>query len=248
MKYLLLLPLLLSQLSYAQLSPEPIPSVKKLPVNYPSTWLFAHDANFYSLVTGRVIIVDVAADTQEYKGAISAAQFGTFVSSSVHNELYVGESFYSRGTTGDRTDVVSIYEKETLNKIDEIILPNNNRAQIVTNKYAFRLINDDRFLLVFGFTPASSVIVVDTQKRKVINEIGIPGCSMIYPTAKLGFSSLCADGSLLSVTLDETGQLRSKKNVPPFFDVDKDPLFDKPVYANNKAYFASYSGMIYPII
>jgi hypothetical protein len=42
---------------------------KTLPINYPSTWLFAHDANFYSLLTGKIIIVDVAADTEEFKGA-----------------------------------------------------------------------------------------------------------------------------------------------------------------------------------
>jgi methylamine dehydrogenase heavy chain len=247
LKYILIFAFLLSTSAHAELKPEPIPVFEKLPTEYPSSWLYAHDANFYSLVTGRIIIVDVAADTKEYKGSIGAAQFGAFISAKNSNRLYVAESFYSRGTTGVKTDVVSIYEKETLNKVGEVILPNNKRAQIVTNKNVLRLVNNDRFLLVFSFTPASSVIVVDTQEQKVLGEIATPGCSMIYPTDRLAFSSLCADGSMLSIHIDEKGLEKSRTMIPPFFDVDKDPLFDKPIYTDEKIYFASYLGKMHPV-
>ena len=100
--------MLLSFSLLAELSPEPIPNVEILPKDYPDSWIFAHDANFASLLTGQLVILDVAADTKEYKGSLDASQFGTFIQSATREELYVGETFYSRGTRGDRTDVVTI--------------------------------------------------------------------------------------------------------------------------------------------
>lgn len=209
--------------------------------------MFALDANFYALIAGRVIIVDTAADTHEYKGAIGAAQFATFIDSSVRSELYVSETFYSRGTTGKRTDVVTIYDKSTLNKIDEVILPSSNRGLLVTNKFAMQLVDDDRYLLVFNFTPASSVSVIDIKARAVLNEIAIPGCSLIYPTGARGFSSLCGNGSMLSVQFDEQGQQTSTHITEPFFSVGDDPVFDKPTFIGDVAYFVSYKSVIYPV-
>ena len=112
----------------AELSPEPIPNVAVLPSDYPDNWIFAHDVNFASLLTGQVVVLDIAADTKEYKGSLDASQFGTFIQSAKRDELYVGETFYSRGTRGDRTDVVTIYDKATLKRIDEIVLPGGKRA------------------------------------------------------------------------------------------------------------------------
>ena len=233
--------------AFAELPVEKIPNVQKLPQDYPSTWIFAHDANFTSLVAGKVAIIDVAADSHEYKGAVGAAQFGTFVESSTRPELYVGETFYSRGTTGERTDVVTIYDKETLDKQAEIVLPNNNRGLFVTNKFAMRLVDNDRYLLVFNYTPASSVSVIDVHSRRLLGEIATPGCSMIYPTGERGFSSLCGDGSMLSIQFNEDGQETDRLSTPPFFDADQDPVFDKPTYVDSIAYFVSYLGRVYPV-
>lgn len=231
----------------ADLPPESTPNVKTLPSDYPSSWVFSQDVNFSSLVAGKVILVDVSADSKEYKGAVDAAQMAAFVESKRLPELYVAETFYSRGTAGIRTDVVSIYDKSTLNKIDEIILPNNNRALIVVNKYLMRLIDNDKFLLIYNFTPATSVTVVDIKKRMIVDEIASPGCSMVYPVGKRGFASLCGDGSMFVVQLDRQGKQQKKTTVPSFFSVDDDPVFDKPVYINKTAYFISYKGMVHPV-
>ena len=75
--------LCLAVMARAEIAPEPIPSVATLPKTYPDTWLFAHDANFHSLIAGKVVIVDVAADTQEVKGMIDAAQMATFAEAAV---------------------------------------------------------------------------------------------------------------------------------------------------------------------
>jgi len=189
----------------------------------------------------------VAADSREYKGAIGAAQFATFAESSVRSELYVGETFYSRGTVGERTDVVTIYDKSSLDKIGEVVLPGGKRGQFVTNKYGMQLIGGDRYLLVFNFTPGSSVTIVDIEARQVLNEIKIPGCSMVYPGGPRGFSSLCSDGSMLSVQFDEQGKELARHAIEPFFDVDDDPVFDKPAYIDEVAYFVSYKGRVYPV-
>lgn len=239
--------MLLSVAASAELSPEKIPNVATLPADYPASWVFAHDTNFYSLLTGKVVIVDVAADSHEYKGAIDAAQFATFVESSTRSELYVAESFYARGTRGERTDAVTIYDKATLKRIGEIILPGKKRAQIVTNKFATQLIDNDNYLLVFNFTPASSVTVIDIDKRTVLNEIPMPGCSMIYPTGERGFTSLCGDGSLLTVQLDSRGAVSKQEKLSAAFNIDDDPLFDKPAYIDETAYFPSFNGAMQPI-
>ena len=233
-----------SQLALAELPAEQIPNTETLPAEYPDTWVFAHDANFASLLTGRVVILDVAAETREYKGALDAAQFATFIESSERSELYVAETFYSRGTRGERTDAVTIYDKASLKVIDEIILPGGKRAQIVTNKFALRLIDDDKFLLVFNFTPASTVTVIDIGSRAILNEIAVPGCSMIYPSGKRGFSTLCGDGALQSFELDKKGKVAAQHRLDKLFDIDADPLFDKPVYIGNTAYFPSFLGDI----
>ncbi len=239
--------MLLSFSLLAELSPEPIPNVEILPKDYPDSWIFAHDANFASLLTGQLVILDVAADTKEYKGSLDASQFGTFIQSSTREELYVGETFYSRGTRGDRTDVVTIYDKSSLNRIGEVVLPGEKRAQIVVNKYAMQLIDNDEYLLVLNFTPAISVTVIDIAKREVLNEVPIGGCNMIYPSGKRGFSSLCGDGTIMSISLDEKGQVIDRTRSEPFFNADDDPLFDKPMYLENIAYFPSFKGDIQPI-
>ena len=231
----------------AELSPEPIPNVEVLPSDYPDNWIFAHDVNFASLLTGQVVVLDIAADTKEYKGSLDASQFGTFVQSAKRDELYVGETFYSRGTRGDRTDVVTIYDKATLKRIDEIVLPGGKRAQIVINKFAMQLIDEDRYLLVLNFTPAISVTVIDIEKREVLSEIPIGGCNMIYPSGKRGFSSLCGDGTLMSVSLDKQGNIVDRTRSDVFFNPDEDPIFDKPVYLDETAFFPSFEGKMQPI-
>jgi len=103
--------------SHAELPAEPIPNIAAISPDYPDSLIFVHDANFDALIAGRVILVDVAPETHNYKGALDAAQFPSFTESAVRSELYVAETFYSRGTRGVRTDVVTIYDKEHLQPI-----------------------------------------------------------------------------------------------------------------------------------
>ena len=231
----------------AELPAEAIPNVATLEPDYPESLIFAHDANFRALIGGRVVLVDVARKTRNYMGALDAAQFASFTESSARSELYVAETHYSRSTRGHRTDVLSIYDRATLAQTGEIILPGGKRAQVVSNRYTIQLVDGDRYLFLFNFTPAASVLMIDLEKRGILSETPIPGCGLIYPTGKRGFSSLCSNGSMFSAQFDEDGTVASRQKLPSFFNVDDDPLFDKPVFIGNTAYFPTFKGRIQPV-
>lgn len=234
-------------LARAELPAEPIPKVGTLKPDYPNSLVFVHDANFKALIAGKVALVDVAPDNHNYKGAVDASQFASFTESSTRGELYVAETHYSRGTRGERTDVISIYDRETLVQTGEILLPGGKRGQVVANRYTLQLIDEDRFLLLFNFTPAASVQIINMATREIIGETQIPGCSLIYPTGKRGFSSLCSNGSMLSVQFNEDGSVAGQERLKSFFNVDEDPLFDKPVFIDKTAYFPTFHGQIQTI-
>ena len=230
--------------AHAELPAEPVPNVAVLSPDYPDSLIFAHDANFEALVAGRIVLVDVAADNRHYKGALDAAQFAGFTESGLRGELYVAETHYSRTTRGERTDVLSIYDRKTLSLTGELILPGGKRGQVVSNRYTTQLIDEDRFLLVFNFTPAASVWLIDLDQRRIVAEIETPGCGLAYPTGRRGFSALCSNGSMYSVQVDEQGQILEEAKMSPFFNVDQDPLFDKPVFIGDTAWFPSFTGHV----
>lgn len=236
----------------AQDFPEPlpvedIPRVETLPEIYPDTWIFAHDANFFSLLDGKVVVLDVAAATREYKGMIGAAQFASFLPATTRPELYVAETFYSRGTRGTRTDVVTIYDKASLAPVGEVLLPDGKRGLVVSMKPSFQFTDGERLGLLFNFTPAASVSVIDFTAREVIGEVDIPGCSLIYPTGKRGFSSLCGNGTMVSFKIDAEGQASDQTVSQKFNDLDNDPLFMKTARIGDMTYFVSFKGQVQPV-
>jgi methylamine dehydrogenase heavy chain len=225
---------------------ETIPASAALPSTYPASWMLVHDFNFVSILDGRAAIVDVMAADTNLKGQIPVAQFGTVIASTKRPDIYTGDTFYSRLTRGERTDVVTIWDKATLAPKGEIPLPGNKRGQMVTIKNSFQLVNDEKWLLVFGFTPGASVYVVDLEARKVINEVSIPGCSMMYPTGQRSFSTLCADGTLSTITLDAAGQATTTVTSPkPVNDLDQDPMFMMPAMVGRTAWFATFKGQLH---
>ncbi len=236
-----------SGLAVAELQPETIGKIEKLPVPYPPHWIIAHDAAFFHMLEGKMIVLDALAKTlpEQYKGMFNSSNIGAFAQATVRPEMYVAEVFYSRGSRGTRTDVLTIYDKETLGPIGEIELP-DKRALILPEKYAMQLIDQERLLLVFNFTPATSVSVVDIVARKLVGEIDISGCALVYPSGG-GFSSLCSDGSMLSVQLDSSGQETGRQRSEPFFDVNDAPLFEKPAIIGGIAYFPSFQGEMHPV-
>jgi methylamine dehydrogenase heavy chain len=231
----------------AELPVEPTPAVGVLPAHYPPGYVFLVDPNFFGIESGKVVIADVAAETQHHKGSISAAQFGFFAAGKARPELYVVETFYSRGQRGERTDVLTIYDKATLSVKGEVVLPGGKRAQTLTEAGAFQLSADERFAFVYNFTPAASVTVVDLVNRRVVSEVDIPGCVHAFALRPTGFASLCGNGGVASTKLDASGRFVSQTMSAPFTDIDNDPMFTRPAIIDNVAYFPTYAGKIQPI-
>jgi len=230
----------------ADLPIETIPSSQTLPKDYPNTWVFAYDFNFYSILDGKILVVDVAADNRNFKGILGASGFASFQYARSRHELYSAQSFYSRGTYGERTDTVVITDPASLLPVGEIIIP-TKREQIVTQKNTFQLTDGERMGLVMNFTPAASVTAIDLVKRKVLGEIAIPGCNFIFPTGKRGFSTLCNDGTLASYALSETGNVTASSRSKAFIDIDTDPIFAKNAVIGGITYFPSFHGRVQPV-
>ena len=221
-----------------------MPSVAMLPAQYPDSWISVQDLFFDSIIDGRASLIDVTADNRQVKGQVPVAQFGTLIPSTTRPEIYVAETFHARQTRGERTDVITIWDKVSLTPKAEIVLPGGKRGQFVTLKNTLQLTNGEKWGLVFNFTPGASVTVVDLVARTVLGDIDIPGCSLVYPTGARGFTSLCADGTMATVQLEATGKLAATVSSKAFNDIDKDAMFMTPAMIGRTAWFATFAGSI----
>jgi methylamine dehydrogenase heavy chain len=159
------------------------------------------------------------------------------------SELLSPETYFSRGTRGTRTDVVTFYDPRTLSPVAEVPIP-AKRASTMPMLANARLTDDGRFLLIYNFTPAQSVSVVDVKSRKFVGEIEIPGCALIYPTGPRSFFSLCGDGAALQVTLGESGQAASRSRTAKLVDPVDDPVTEKGVRDGGAWVFVTFSGNV----
>ncbi len=231
----------------AELPVEPIGVTETLPADWPDTWVQAHDTNFYALSDGKVVIFDVAAENRNYKGSIPAGQFASYIASTTRPELYVAETYYSQRVRGTRNDVITVHDKTTLAPIAEIPLPGGKRGQYVTFKNTLQLLNDEKWLAVYNFSPAATVTIIDIAARRIIGEVSVAGCAMIYPTGRRNFMSLCSEGVMLVSALDENGGVAKQWRTPAFFNADEDPLFAMPAMIGRTAYFPTFHGDVQPV-
>ena len=223
---------------------EPIPAVEKLTTPYPKSYALVHDFAFGSIIDSAYSVVDTK--TRKFKGMLSGGNFATTTWSAERGEIYIGETFYSRGTRGKRSDLLSIYDMENLSLIKEVELP-LKRAAIVVHKNATIITDSGKFMLVFNLNPGTSVSVVDLDSREFVGEVATPGCSLMYPTRKHDFFMLCGDGSLLNVSLDNAGKEKSRTRTEPFIDIDDDPLSEKASKVAGNWHFISFKGDVQPV-
>lgn len=210
-------------------------------------WFFAQDLNFNTINLGKIMVIDAGDETLNMRGQIDAAQMATFQQSPSRKELYVAETYYSRGSRGTRTDVVTIYDRETLNRVGEVILPNNNRAQNVIQPAGFQLTDDEKFALVYTFTPASGMAVIDLDSRKLVNEIDTGGCILAYPAGPRGFAALCGDGKMARFDLDAGGKVTNRQETAAFNDIDNNSMFTMSARVGDTTYFPTYEGYLQPV-
>ena len=220
---------------------ETIPKVETLPAKYPTAWSFLNYAG------DRIELRNVGADSRDVKGQLQAHDSATLLIPDKRPELYVADTVWSRGSRGTRTDFITVYDTQTLNPIGEIVLPGAKRALITAMEGLIAFTDEQRMALVFNFTPASSVTVVDLVRRQVQGEVQIPGCSLVYPSGTRGFSTLCSSGTLLTVRLDAGGAVAGRSESKAFNPLDTDPLFTASAVVGGVRYFPSLHGRIQPI-
>jgi methylamine dehydrogenase heavy chain len=220
---------------------DTIPKIETLPAKYPTTWSFLNYAG------DRIELRDVGSDSREVKGQLQAHDSATLLVPDKRPELYVADTVWSRGSRGTRTDFITVYDTQTLNPIGEIVLPGTKRALITAMEGLIAFTDDQRMALVFDFTPASSVTVVDLVKRQVLGEVEIPGCSLVYPSGTRGFSTLCSSGTMLTVRLDANGAVAGRSESKAFNPLDTDPLFTASTLVGGVRYFPSLHGRVQPI-
>lgn len=226
--------------------PNPLPAdptlkVERLPAKYPTGWTFLNYAG------DRIELRNVGSDSREVKAQLQARDSTTLLVSDKRPEIYTADTVWSRGVRGTRTDFITIYDSQTLDVAGEIVLPGTKRALITAMEGMFAFTDDERLALVFNFTPAASVTVVDLIKRQPLGEIEIPGCSLIYPSGQRGFSTLCSSGTLLSIRLDANGAVAGRSESKPFNTLDSDPLFTGSAAIDGVRYFPSLHGRVQPI-
>src|SRR4051812_12148244 len=226
-------------------APNVVPNVVTLPLPTPAHWIWVNDFVFPHMVSGKAMLVD--GDAGSFVGELDTG-FGSMrvVPSLDGRVIYSPETYFSRGTRGERTDVISLYDPAHLSFISEIRIPPKRSSNLPMMANA-QLTDDGRFLVVYNFNPGQSMTVVDTQTRKFVGEVESPGCALIYPTGNRSFFSVCGDGALLNTVLDDTGKVKSSDRTKPLFDVEHDPVTEKAVRVGDTWYFVSFSGTMYPV-
>lgn len=218
-------------------------TVARLPEASPHR-LYVSDISINHIVDGRLHVID--GDGLNYLGMISTGYAGNATLSLDRKELYVATTYYSRLSRGERTEVVDIHDTQTLEHRGEIAIPARH-AQALPYKGLIRPSADGRWLYVQNATPASSVTVVDLKARKFAAEIATPGCWIVIPSQSAGnrFATLCGDGTMQSVVLDDNGGLKSRARSARFFHPDEDPVFVQSDNIGDRHYFVSYKGQVY---
>ncbi|WP_339481300.1 amine dehydrogenase large subunit [Pseudomonas sivasensis] len=204
---------------------------------------FIVDVEFESFVVGRVTVVD--PDKKRVLGMVPTGFAAPSTLSHDQKTLYSADIFYSRGTRGTRTDVLTAWDSSTLSPAWEVLIP-NKRAESLTQRYGLKTSADDRFVYIYNFTPSTSVTVVDTQAKTVTAELAIPGCVLNYPVGNRRFASLCGDGSLQVVTLNDQGQETARSRTA-FFDPNAEKLNERAVNVGDTYYFTTTTGTVRPV-
>jgi methylamine dehydrogenase heavy chain len=228
----------------AALPSDPLTQSTRLPAPGPH-WAWVNDVVFPHMADGQALLVD--GDSGKFLGMLSTGfGFNGVVLPRDGKVIYSPELYFARGTRGQRTDVVTLYDPHTLSPLEEIAIPSKRSTNMPRISNA-QLTDDDRFLLIYNFNPSQSLTVVDTRSKKFVGEIEIPGCALAFVTGNRSFFSLCADGSLLDVRMDDTGHAASQQRTRPLLDVKTDVVTDKGVRAGNTWLFVSKGGVVWPV-
>jgi methylamine dehydrogenase heavy chain len=230
-------------LSAAALADLPSEQVTVAPALTAKNRAYVSDIAISHIADGKLHVVDT--DTGNYLGVIGSGFAGQVTYSPDGSEIILATGYLSRGQRGERTDIVEVWDADTLAFKYEIeITP--KRAMALNYRSLVRMSADGRWLFVQNATPATSVTVVNMYERTMASEIPTPGCWGIYPPASSSdrFSTLCGDGTVATIMLDATGNAASRSISDKMFDADKDAWFIQGEQDGDLYRFVSFKGNI----
>ena len=236
--------------AYVDVSQEPLSKdlfgkIEELPQAPGKHWVWIYDLAASSMPDGRAYLYD--GDRARLLGMLNTGySFNALNLPGHYREVYSAETYYARGTRGERTDVVSIYDPFKLTPVAEIRIP-AKRVSTMPRLADSALSDDDRFMAVFNLTPASSLSIVDMEQRRFVGEVMTPGCAMAYAAGDRHFFALCSDGSLLLIELTDEGTQAAAQKSEPFFNALEDPILEAGVRHGNTWYFVSVLGQVHAV-
>lgn len=204
--------------------------------------LYLTDVALPHIPDGKMFLVD--GRSLKVEGTIGTGMFSQTTLSPDRSEIYVMATYYSKLNRGERIEEIDVYDAATLKLKAEIPYPARH-AQALPYFGTLRTSGDGRFILVQNATPATSVSIVNRQTGKHVAEVQTPGCYIVYPAKTVNrFSTLCGDGTMLTVSLDDEGNPVSKKKSAKFFDPDGDALFVSAAQVGDTYHFVSFKGNV----
>jgi methylamine dehydrogenase heavy chain len=207
--------------------------------------LFVLDTAFPAAEAARTYVLD--GSTGSIEGMFNQAYWPNFGVSPDGTELYAVDSYWEKHTRGKRSDYLVVRDARTLDVKEDIPLP-AGRLLVVSKKYNFDVTPDGRYGLTYNLAPSTAVTVTDLKARKPVGSIGVPGCGLIFAQAPNRFSSLCADGSISTVTFDDAANA-STKRAANIFDAKNDPAFEHSAWdkKHQMLYLITFAGDVVPV-
>lgn len=214
-------------------------TVAKMPAPH-SYRLYFTDVNIPSLLDGKLTIID--GRNLKVEGMVATGTFGQTAVSPDRSEIYAVTTYFAKGNHGERSEEVLVYDASTLKLKAEIPYPARH-AQALPYRGTMRASGDGRFLFIQNATPATSIGIVDLKSQKLVADIPTPGCYNVYPAHTANrVSTLCGDGTMLTIALDDEGKPSSKQKSARFFDPDEDALFVTAAQEDDRYHFVSFKG------
>jgi len=242
-RYGLLFGLILSAGTRATLPPEEMFRVESLGSREGRHIVVLGDFSLPYATDGRSHIIDT--DSGTYLGVVNTGFWhGGVLLPRSKNLIVSPETYFSRGTRGERTDIVAYYDPVTLQVLAETKIP-PKRFTPVKMQGSKGLSDDDRFAFILNHTPAASVSVVDLESRSFTAEIDIPGCFNLYPTGNRSFNAICANGGFLRVEVDDNGLPASLTRTDVLFDAEEDPVTVSGVRVGDTWHHLSQGGYVH---
>jgi methylamine dehydrogenase heavy chain len=205
--------------------------------------LYLSDMAISHFVDSKLMIID--GESLNVIGHVALGMTGHVTLTPDRSELLVSTAYMTKLNRGERIGQMDVYDATTLKLKAEISVPPKH-SQSMPYRGKIRTSADGRLVMMQNSTPASSVTVVDRIAGKFVAEIATPGCWMIYVPQSVSdrFSTLCGDGTMLTVKLDAEGKPLERKKSAKFFDADDDALFTSGAQLDDSYTFVSFKGNV----